>query len=426
MALWNKHSALYHAIDDWQSRGLLDRETAERLAIDVEHQRPERSFQTILVLLAVICIGFGAITFVAANWDEISRLTRLIIVFGTMWAAWGASILFHAKNRGTIAYSFVLLACILFGAGIMLISQIYHMQGEPRDAVWLWSIGALLAAGLTRSVPSLSFAIILLNIWYFMGNSLFTSKYAIDFSILGYLAIAGALAYWMRCLSAGFLVLISLTLWTCFNALASLDNNTALFLVVVLYACYGLLALALFSEGDQRPLNGFETTLASFFLLNMGTMAYFWYFVAQYEDSNRYSSLFSQSLLIPTIAFVVTGSLAIWGRLKGNRNSYDLIATVLAVAITGALLSLPTELPFVFEAFLVVLSIWVIRMGWRLEYQPISVLGYAGFGVMMMTIYFSTIGTLIGTSAFYLGAGILLLIGVFVLPRLMRKKEKKS
>lgn len=426
MTIWNKHSVLYHAIDDWQTRGILDAEMAERLAHDVEQQKTGRSFRTVLVLLAVICLGFGAITFVAANWDDISRLTRLLIIFGAMWAAWGAAALFHAKNRTSIAQSFVLLACILFGAGIMLISQIYHIQGEPRDAVWLWSIGTLVGAVLTRSVPTLSFAVVLLNVWYFMDINLFSSRYVTQYGVVAYFAVVGALAYWMRSQFAGYLVLLSVTLWTCANALASLEHDNGLFLIISLYASYVLLALALFSEGGRRILNGFETTLAVFFLFNMGVMTYFWYVIGEVDGSSRYASLFSQPFLLPAIAIALTAGMAILGRQQHNKNTYDLIIAIVALGITGALLSLPYALPFVIEAFLLALSIWVIRMGWRLEYRPITTLGFIGFAVMMVTIYFSTIGTLIGTSAFYLGAGVLLLAGVFLVPRLMPKKEGKS
>ncbi len=425
MAIWNRHSTLYHAIDDWQSRGLLDTETAERLAYDVEQQRPERSFQTILILLAVICLGFGAITFVAANWDDISRFTRLLIIFGAMWAAWGSSAVFHARNHTTAAQIFVLLACILFGAGIMLLAQLYHIQGEPRDAVWLWSIGTLVGASLTRSSPALSLAIVLLNIWYFMDSNVFSSRYLTQYDILAYFALAGGLAYWMRSQFAGYLVLLSVTLWTCTNALAALGQDRATFLIFSLYANYVLLALALFSAGGRRILNGYEAVLSVFFLFNMGVMTYFWYFVGQFENVDRYSSLYSQSLLLPALAGAITAGLAIIGRLQRNPNSYDLFMTVIAIALSGALLALSHSVPFLFEGFLLALSIWVIRMGWRLEYRPISTLGFVGFAVVMTTIYFTTIGTLIGTSAFYLSAGVLLLLGVFLAPRLLPKKGTK-
>ncbi len=426
MAIWTQYSALYHAIDDWQARGILDAETAERLAHDVEQQKTGRSFRTVLVLLAVICLGFGAVTFVAANWDDISRLTRLLIVFGAMWAAWGTAALFHARERTTIAQSFVLLACILFGAGIMLIGQIYHIQGEPRDAVWLWSIGTLVGAGLTRSVPALSFGVILLNIWYFMDISLFSSRYATQYDILAYFAVAGGLAYWLRSQFAGYLALLSLTLWTCANALAALEHDNAAFLIISLYGSYALLALALFSLGGRRILGGFELVLAVFFLFTMGIMTYFWYLLGQHVNPARYGALFTQSLFWPVLAGAITATLAILERIRGNQNGYDLIVTFLAVVIISVLFTFSDALPFVFEAFLLALSIWVIRMGWRLDYRPISTLGFVGFAAVMTTIYFSTIGTLIGTSAFYIGAGVLLLLGVFVMPRLMRKPEAKS
>ena len=39
----------------------------------------------------------------------------------------------------------------VYGASIMLIAQMYHMEGNPPDAVLMWALGALLAAVLVRS-----------------------------------------------------------------------------------------------------------------------------------------------------------------------------------------------------------------------------------------------------------------------------------
>lgn len=419
MAVWNKKSTLYTAISDWQKRGLLDDTTAEKLTIDLATQSSGKSFQTVLILLAVICLGFAAITFVAANWEDISRLTRVIIIIGSMWAAWGASVVFHSKGRGVLAQSFVLLACILFGAGIMLISQIYHMQGEPRDAVLLWMLGTLLGSALTRSVPALSFGIILLNIWSLLDNSPFSGHYEINLVFLGFLAIAAGLAFWMRSRFAGFLALFSLSGWIFFTAIAKMEQNQAAFLVINLYLGFVLLSATLFSEGARRFLQGFENTLAAFFLFNIGTLSYFQYFIGQFENATRYDDLFSRSLVIPAIAVVITGAMALLAKSRGNENSYDLIVIPIAVALTGAVMSRPGPVPFISEALLLALSIWVIRMGWRMEYRPITFLGFLGFALMMITIYFITIGTLIGSSAFYLGAGLLLLLGVYLAPKLL-------
>ena len=426
MAFWSKSSTLNAAVADWRERDLLDAPTAERLSDDIKAHGSGLSFQSILILLAVICLGFGAVTFVAANWDEIGRLTRIGIIFAAMWGAWIAAIGMHAKSHEWLAQSFVLLACILFGAGIMLISQIYHIQGEPKDAVWLWAIGTLLGAALTRSIPALSFAVILFSVWTYMEFDIFRSRYVIDYTFLIYLGLCALLARWMHSRFVGHLILLSLAGWTIFNAVSHLERQDADFLFITLFLSYALLAASLFSEGGKRFLRGFERPLIGYLAFTMGTLTIIWYVVAVVEHSSRYDIVFARSLLYPAIALLVVAALAATAYKTRSRNSYDLVITAISVLITGIFQSLATAIPFVFEAFLLAVTFWVIRMGWRLEYRPVTALGFLGFATIMLIIYFTTIGTLIGTSAFYIGVGLLLLVGVFIFPKLMRKKGDTS
>ena len=39
-------------------------------------------------LMGVLLLGTGVITFFAANWRELSKLAKLMILFGTMWLAY--------------------------------------------------------------------------------------------------------------------------------------------------------------------------------------------------------------------------------------------------------------------------------------------------------------------------------------------------
>ena len=57
----------------------------------------------------------------------------------------------------------------VYGAGIMLIAQMYHMEGNPPDAVLLWALGALLAAVLLQSNPALAATFVLLVVWSVVG-----------------------------------------------------------------------------------------------------------------------------------------------------------------------------------------------------------------------------------------------------------------
>ena len=62
----------------------------------------------------------------------------------------------------------------------------------------------------------------------------------------------------------------------------------------------------------------------------------------------------------------------------------------------------------------------IIRMGLRQGMNTVTRLGYAAFAGVMLIIYFRTTGTLLGTSGFYLTAGLLMVLGALFLPRLMQ------
>ena len=47
----------------------------------------------------------------------------------------------------------------------MLIAQMYHMEGNPADAILLWALGALLGAVLASSPAALAATFVLLTVW---------------------------------------------------------------------------------------------------------------------------------------------------------------------------------------------------------------------------------------------------------------------
>ncbi|MCP5085945.1 MAG: DUF2157 domain-containing protein [Rhodobacteraceae bacterium] len=426
MPVFNRQSTLRNAIDDWRARGLIDPATAETLNADLANQPPARSFQSIIILLGVICLGFGAVTFVAANWEEMTRLTRVGLTFGTLIAAWVAAGVFQARGHPWLAQSFVLLACAFFGAGIMLVSQIYHIQGEPKDATWLWAMGTLLAAACTASVPALGFAVMLITVWTFLELDLFRNTYDPDFAYLIYLAICAALARWLKSRFVGHLILLGLGAWTLTNTVFYIEEENGLFFAAALFASFATISAALWSEGGRQWFLGFERSAMIYVLLTLGGLMLIWYAMAQETrpEEMQLALTYAPHFGVPAVLFCTV--LAFLARSETNENTYDLMIAGAATLLALILQVLARDVPFLLEAYLLAFTIWVIRMGWRLEYRPVTVLGFIGFAGMMMLIYFVTIGTLIGTAAFYLVAGISLLAGVFIVPRMMRKPEGES
>lgn len=53
----------------------------------------------------------------------------------------------------------------LFGASIMLIAQMFHIEGNPPDAVLMWALGTVFAGAVLSSTAALGFAMPLMVLW---------------------------------------------------------------------------------------------------------------------------------------------------------------------------------------------------------------------------------------------------------------------
>lgn len=423
MVIWTRKAVLSRAITDWQSRGLINDSTAAALSTDTQASGTRFAFRNILILLAVICLGFAAMTFVAANWQDMARLTRVGLIFAGMWGFWVVSALLHLRGHNWFAQVFTLGACAMFGAGIMLISQIYHIQGSPKDATWLWAMGTMIAAGFTRSIPALCLTIALLLLWSFIDPNLYGSPPFVQLNFPLYMIACAMLAYWMRSRFAAHLIALTTYIWAGCTA-TSLANDQSLGLLAAFFGvAFFLLSAALFSDRKLNLLRGFERALALYTIGFLSVMIFAWHVLVRYEWRMAEYAHITKAFIFPALICVAACVvLAVLAYRKAHPNTYDLVVTPLFSAFTFGTILFATDLPIVTESLMLVGSIWVIRMGWRLENRPIAALGFCAFGGAMLLIYFETVGTLLGTSVFYLVAGVVLLGGVFIIPRLTRMK----
>ena len=102
--------------------------------------------------------------------------------------------MFQRGPRG-FGHAATLLGVAVFGASIMLISQMYHMDGNPPDAVLVWAIGALVTGVLLRSNPALALAMVLMSLWGWMETA---QREGVFWPfLLGWGAVAAAF-YWRK------------------------------------------------------------------------------------------------------------------------------------------------------------------------------------------------------------------------------------
>jgi uncharacterized membrane protein len=413
--IWFRRKALESAIDDWSARGLIDDAGASRLIDDLNSAKRGFTFNTFVILAGIICLGFGAISFIAANWDVIPRLARVGIIFGAMWAAWAGAFWAAWRRHPWVYECLILLACILYGASIMLIAQLYHIQGSAEDAVLMWAVGTLIGAVLTRSGLALALVFMLLAIWHTMAIGGYPYDDINTFYLL-WLGIASIAAWWVRSSFSAHLATLSLVYWA-FTTLAirELDPTDLAWCAVIAMA---VMIAALVSAQGPRILRGFESGLVVYMVLFFGILTLT---LLAVSDATFRDDKIAPAWVIALTALPVLLAAFAWQRKI--ETAYD--AWIAAAMGAGFIVVFTLFLnPWLQSAFSLAAFIWVPRLGWRLESQPIRVLGMIGFAAAMLIVYAVTVGSLIGTSGFYIGAGVILITGAWVGNRLGRGRAE--
>ena len=116
----------------------------------------KKRITTIMAIIGAILVGAGIFSFVAANWQEIGKFYKILIILCSMLSSYyGGWILKEKYHRVKTGEALILLGSIIYGAGIFLIGQMFNIRANWPDAFILWMFG-LLALGLAMN----SFAIL--------------------------------------------------------------------------------------------------------------------------------------------------------------------------------------------------------------------------------------------------------------------------
>lgn len=108
----------------------------------------QKRITKIMVSVGAILVGAGILSFVAANWQDIGKFYKILIILCSMLASYyGGWILKEKYHRAKTGEALILLGSIIYGAGIFLVGQMFNMRANWPDAFILWMFG-LMALGL--------------------------------------------------------------------------------------------------------------------------------------------------------------------------------------------------------------------------------------------------------------------------------------
>lgn len=141
-------------------------------SLTVQEEKEDTSKRTIhiIVTIGAILIGAGIFSFIAANWQEMSKAVKIGIILISMFSSYGAG--WYLKEKSHLlktGEALMLLGAILYGAGIFLVAQMFHIRANWPDGFILWMIGAIAMAFAVESY-SLFYLAIPLGIVALVGH----------------------------------------------------------------------------------------------------------------------------------------------------------------------------------------------------------------------------------------------------------------
>lgn len=133
-------------------------------AINAEQEKEDTSKRTIRIIVTIgaILVGAGIFSFIAANWQEMSKPVKIGIILVSMLVSYGIGWYLKEKlNLERTGSALFLLGSIIYGAGIFLVAQMFHTRANWPDGFILWMFGTIAFAFALESFPHFYLAILL-------------------------------------------------------------------------------------------------------------------------------------------------------------------------------------------------------------------------------------------------------------------------
>src|SRR5882757_1439747 len=149
----------------WEADGVVAPAVVAAIRGALPPLAPGINIAVVVAIVGGLLIAAAFLAFVAAHWIEIARLLRLAILFAGILIAHGLGAWFARAGQSVLADLCASVGAIIFGAGIALVGQMYHLGGDFAGGMLLWAMGALAAAALTGSRGALAVALVAATIW---------------------------------------------------------------------------------------------------------------------------------------------------------------------------------------------------------------------------------------------------------------------
>lgn len=415
----------------WRAGGLITPE--QEAAILARYPAPPAAGSgrttAVVSLLGAILLGAGALLFIAHNWWQIPSLVKLGGIIALIAGAHGAGYwLWQVKGTyPRTGHALILVGCLLFGAGIWLVAQIFHLKAHWPNGLLFWALGSLPVAWALGSRPVLALGAVLLGLWSAFEQAVFgqVSWYFLPL----WAALVAPPAYRLKAVETLWIGIVSTGWWVGANAL-EWGQGTRDWEEVALFLALGLYGAALLAVGWQHRGRADLAPLAAPYLLGGALVA----LVGAYALSFRWEVAWAVDQLPAWPFWTLAGCLnavtalgaVIRMRSGSGADGWLPAAGVAAFGLAlyagviagGWLRDLATNL-VVFGG-----ALGAVAWGFRHQVAALVNIGLLIFVLQVITRYFDMFYSMLDRSFFFLIGGVLLLSGGWILERWRRRLLK--
>lgn len=435
------YKKLQEKLPHWLDQGWLDQIAAEEILNDAHLDiktagKKSQRLSFVLGIMGGILLAAGAISFFAANWQGMSKLLKLSLLFSSMIAAYLASgwaLSGTEPRHPAMGQAFLLLGVLLFGNNIMLIAQIYHIDSHYPNGVMLWAAGALMTAIVMRSEAVLIAATLLALLW--SGMEIFAFR-QIHWPWLIFWLFSVFFVTRQKFSLAAHVIILSLFCWLMFS-FGSFTRYASNGFIVQIYLLIGITTFMLARTLKVWPC-------CPIFSENMSRYALIFAFIFMYilsfpgldlypllshtkMDQISWLSINLTLMVITVILFLV--------RLKREKRTLPVykwlgilwLGILFATLLLNVFLYQDQQGVTVIMVNLLMFSlvIWLIYSG-LVEHKQFYVnVAFGIFTITLVSRYFDTFWTLLDHSLFFTIGGLVLIFGGYWLEKKRRQLNER-
>jgi uncharacterized membrane protein len=393
----------------WVAEGVISGDVAQSIRKARFGEEGVSLLPAIFAMLGALMLAASVSAFVAANWQEIPRLVRLVGIFTLIAGCFFPALLLERRGMPRGADAAITLATLCFGTGVALVGQMYHLPADWPAGAMLIALGGLVAAAFTGKNGPLVIAFVAMTSWS-CGRFDVWQWREIHWSFLLLFVPGFLLALGRENRLLAHAAILALSVWLA-TLLVSEAGNTYFYNLVdgglafsAAYIAIGLLALhrgwpavmqALLSWGAW--IFGILLCCEIFFVLETS-------FVSVHAVHSHLYPAYGAAL-------VSLAALAVLGPQRDKGKFVIIAACVAGLTIPLMLAGFAgTGIPIRVLVPIAVLAsaLALITGGLLAGLGTLIVAGYAVFGVSILILLWRTIGTLLNQSLFFLVTGVAL------------------